>query len=370
MANLELTEEQKKEILTFWNDKVEKNETVPSIGELAEKIFGPGTKGSSKEGRLIRDFLGSKNISVRSSQVYIKKTKSVELTEDQQEYIRNNRNTMTPVDMARLLFNNPKLKNIHKEARAVKEYNESLGPDVYEGKKEDLVDSSWKPPKTIQNTIARVNKYYKVGGGIDTKKDIKASVHKEMEALMRYLNSYRFTIQVNSYEVEDERTLFESTFIRYCYDKSDLTEEEVDQYIMLCKEAVTLRKIDVRLEKLQRLLENQADSQDEDKAKVHISLVEAINKIGKEYDDCSKRQNQLLSSLKEKRSDRLSKKMQDNASILNIIATWKNEKTRKELIEIAEKKKQKVKDEVERLESLEDIFSKVIGISQDEALYG
>jgi hypothetical protein len=273
--------------------------------------------------------------------------------------------------MARILFENTKLKNIHKESRAVSVYNKSLGPSVYGGKEEHLSDGKWNPPNTLDRTIARVNRYFKAGGGIDTKKGLKASTLKEMEALMRYLNTYRLGIHINNLESDGDRTLLESTFVRYCYDKSDLTEEEVDQYILLSKEAVTELKTDERKERLQAMLSNQADSQaDEEKARVSMSLVEAIGKVNKEYDDCTKRQQNLLASLKTKRSDRLSKQMNDNASILNIISTWKVEKTRRELIEIAERRKENVKGEIERLESMDDVFAKIVGISQDETLYG
>lgn len=367
MEEESLNEDQKRVILDFWNERAEKGD-APSVQELTERLFGGGVKGSSKKGRLIKDFLGSKNISVRGSKVYIKKL--LELSEQQKEYIKNNRGTMTNVDMARLLFDNPKLKNIHKESRAVKAHNESLGPSVYGGKEETPADGEWRPPNTLDRTIARVNKYFKAGGGIDNKKDIKASVVKEVEALMRYLNTYRLSIHINNYEAEGDRTLLESTFVRYCYDKSDLTEEEVDQYILLSKEAVTELRTDERKEKLQTMLSNQAECQDDEKTRVSMSLVEAIGKVNKEYDDCMKRQQSLLASLKQKRSDRLAKKISDNASILNIISTWKMEKTRRELIEIAENRKDKVKKEIERLENMEDVFAKVIGISKDEVLYG
>jgi hypothetical protein len=368
METLALHADQKKKILEFWNERADKGD-APSIQELAELIFGKGTKGSSKKGRLIKDFLGDENITTRGSHVYVKKT--VDLTDQQKEYVKNNRATMTNVEIARLLFDNPKLKNIHKEARAVRVYNESLGPSVFGGKEEEPVDGEWRAPNTIDRTIARVNKYFKAGGGIDNKRELKASTMKEVEALMRYLNTYRLNIHLNNYESQGDRTLLESTFIRYCYDKADLTEEEVDQYILLSKESVTELKTDERKERLQALLSVQADAQeDEDKARVSMSLVEAIGKVNKEYDDCTKRQQSLLSSLKQKRSDRLAKKMSDNASILNIIATWRNEKTRRELIEIAETRKDKVKKEIERLENMDDVFAKIVGISQDEALYG
>ena len=137
----------------------------------------------------------------------------------------------------------------------------------------------------------------------------------------------RFCYQINSYDADVSRDLFESSFVSYTYDKNDLTQEEVDQYILLSAEVVIASTIQRRVEHLQQLLDNTAS--DTDGARISMSLVEAINTAQNEYNQCVNRQQKLLGDLKQKRSDRLSKRISSNASILNLVEAWKDEESRK-----------------------------------------
>ena len=132
------------------------------------------------------------------------------------------------------------------------------------------------------------------------------------------------------------------------------------------------RKIKKRSEYLQKLLDVQTgvDGDENERAKVSMSLVEAIGKSTSELNACNKRQLDLVNALKQKRSDRLSKRVQENASILNLIDTWKSAKTRKELLILAERRKGKVEEAIEELASMDDVQAKVLGISKSEALHG
>ena len=101
-----------------------------------------------------------------------------------------------------------------------------------------------------------------------------------------------------------------------------------------------------------------------------MSLVEAISTAQNEYNSCVNRQHKLLSDLKQKRSDRLSKQVHDNASILNLVETWKEEEGRKELIRMAELRKKTIKEEVENLSTMDDIKARIFGLSEEEAVNG
>ena len=74
--------------------------------------------------------------------------------------------------------------------------------------------------------------------------------------------------------------------------------------------------------------------------------------------------------LKEKRSQRMSKIMQESASILNLVELWKDEESRTKMIKIAELRKKNISEEIERLSSMEDIKSRILGISEEEVLNG
>ena len=83
--------------------------------------------------------------------------------------------------------------------------------------------------------------------------------------------------QISNYASQDNRELFESSFVRYTHDKPDLTQEEVDQYIVLSAEVVIASNIQVRVERLQELLD-QAAEETEGK-RMAMSLVE-LGRVG------------------------------------------------------------------------------------------
>ena len=62
--------------------------------------------------------------------------------------------------------------------------------------------------------------------------------------------------------------------------------------------------------------------------------------------------------------------MQESASILNLVELWKDEESRNKMIKIAEIRKKNVSAEIERLSSMEDIKSRIMGISEEEVLNG
>ena len=49
---------------------------------------------------------------------------------------------------------------------------------------------------------------------------------------------------------------------------------------------------------------------------------------------------------------------------------WREEESRNKMIKIAELRKQNLSSEIERLSSMEDIKSRILGISEEEVLNG
>ena len=114
----------------------------------------------------------------------------------------------------------------------------------------------------------------------------------------------------------------------------------------------------------------QIDQEVESGQKIPLTLVEAGSTARTEYNQCVLRQQKLLDSLKQKRSDRLSKQVRANASILNLIEIWKEEEGRKKMLKLAELRKKSLKREIEKLESLDEMKAKILGLSEDEVLNG
>jgi hypothetical protein len=187
--------------------------------------------------------------------------------------------------------------------------------------------------------------------------------------LIGYLHTYRFIAQMNNYISKNDRTLAEDAFIRATHDKPDLEQQDIDQYIEYANQVVNGFKVQRRSEQLSQQLENITTSNDES-LKISMSLVEAIGKASTEYHQCLGRQQKLLDDLREKRSARMSKKMQENASILNLIDAWKQEETRLELMAHAEREQAAISAEVDKLSSMSELKARIMGLTKDEIRYG
>ena len=363
MDKIALTDEQSRRILELWNNP--DSSKIPGIKELTGIIFPDISEemkdGRSVYGRTIRTFLAERNLKARATSEYQAKER-VDLSDEQKEFILKNVSTMSSVELARTLFKNETLTNLNIEARIVNDYIKTLSNIVAYSTTEEVPDGEYRPPKTPDRILARINKY--VLDGIDKDK-VSPQQRKEMTSLISYLHTYRFLHQINSYSSQGDRDLFESSFVRYCYDKSDLTQEEVDQYIILCTEVI----ISSNIQQTIQMIQMQIDSQIESEGKIPMTLIEASNSARNEYNQCVTRQQKLLNDLKVKRSDRLSKNIKENASILNLVYLWKEEETRKKMIRLAETRKAAVKEEIDRLMTIDEIKCKIVGLSEDQILH-
>ena len=368
-GDVSVSTKQQELILREWNERGSDHpDGPPSLNELIKLAFPDLKKanGRTKEGRAVRAFLADRKIKPRSLHNYIPKEK-IELTDEQEEYVINNLRTMKGYEMARVIFANQDLSHVSQEARTINDFIKSL--DVSTVSYNDLEQVSteeYTPPKTFDKTLHRINRY--VLNGIDKSK-ITAKQKKDIASLIGYMSTFRFNHQINSYEGEVPQNLFESSFVRYTYDKNDLTQEEVDQYIVLSGEVVISANIQRRVERLQQLLDD-ITSNDSEGARISMSLVEAINTAQNEYNQCVNRQHKLNGDLKQKRSDKLSKKLNQNASILNLVEAWKSQEHRTKMIHLAEMQKEALGEEIDKLTSMDDLKCRILGIDKDEAMNG
>jgi hypothetical protein len=358
----ELTNEQQLKLLNEWNSRPD---NPPSLVELVKLAFDrDDLDGRSKEGKAVKIFLASRQIKPKKSHEYQAKG-LIELTIDQKEYVSNNCHTMTGLEMSKILFKNDELTNLSQETRSVLEYMKNIPSNIKFNNTENETASTeeYRPPRSEERMIAKINKY--VLDGVDKNK-LTHKHKKEINSLIGYMNTHRFIHQINIYDNEPDRELFESSFVRYTYDKSDLTQEEVDQYIVLCTEVVISSSIQQTI----NVLQNQIELSMQEDGKIPMTIVEASSTARKEYNDCVNRQQKLNNDLKVKRSDRLSKQVKETASIINLVQMWKEEESRNKLIKMAEMRKQVVEKEIDRLSTMDEIKSKILGISKDEILNG
>lgn len=293
----------------------------------------------------------------------------IRLTEEQEEFIRNNASRMRWFDCAKQLFPElPHLNPVNVEARAVKAFYDSLPENLKLS--DDSADRKYSPPKTLERAVVRVNKY--ILDGINKEK-ITNSQKNNMLALIKYLNGYRFMNQINSYQLEEDRDAFEDCFIRYTYDKHDLTQEEIDQYIILSSEVVIAKNTKTIVDMLQKTLTDAYDPSNEDgnDGAMTMKLVEAIKGSQNEYNQCITRQNKLIENLKGKRADRIKNKLETNKSFANVIEAWKEEETRIKMLKFAEMRRARMKDGfLKDFQSMDDMTAEIFGLTEEEVLDG
>ena len=364
--NIELTDEQKAIILEEWNKNPNSPPAIKRLTQIAfPDISDELQDGRSKYGRAVKAYLSEHDLRARGAHEYQPK-EAVVLTDEHKEFIKNNASLMSSVEIARTIFNDASISNLHPQTRAVNDYIKELGDEIVSFEStEEVPQDDYKPVKTFSACLSKVLKY--APGDIDKSK-LTSSDKKNINKLIGYLSTYRFTHQINCYTNQSDRDLFESSFVRYTNDKPDLTQEEIDQYIVLSSEVIIAASIQRRSERLQNLLDTTAD--DTEGRRINMGLVTAIGTAQTEYNQCISRQNKLLNDLKEKRSTRLSKEIKESASILNLVELWKDEESREKLLKMAEMRKEALSEEVQRLSTMDEVKARILGLSEDEVING
>lgn len=377
--SISLTEDQERIIRDAFKDG-----STPNLSELTRKVFNNNLiDGRSKEGRAIKEYISAFQIGKVRVNV-IKKMEPYALSEEQKERIKSEykNDGFTTLIFTRNLFNDQSISALHLEHRAVSDYVKLL-QDQDDKKSLRISDSGefetinyepssnfrrgevsteqYRPPANIIQVIARINKYLNYGW---KEENLKRAQIKCVESLFTYLKIFRFLYQINNYSRQEDRELFEDAFIRYTHDKDDLTQEEIDQFITLSNEVVIAADIQRRIEYLRMSLDDMAS--ESDGRKISMSLNEAINNAQTEYNQCISRQDKLYKSLTVNRSKRIEEKRNENASILNLVYAWKQEENRERMIALAERQREALKEEVEKLSSVDEFKAIIRGIDPKE----
>ena len=362
---VELTLDQKKIVVERWNDN---NQNPPSISELVLLLFNVREDGFGKYGLSIRKFITESKLKTKTkAQVERRINAPSELTEVQKKWIEKNYSIIKPLEMARYLFDEPKLTPISIEFKLVSDFIKTLPEYVKALEKEESSDGLgiYRPPKTLLASARRVNSF--IFNAIDTDDIEKNSkLTNCLTQFIRFCHMPRFVLTYNQYNGKDEKELFESSYVRYVWDKPDLTEEELDIYVNLCSSLVALTNMKKEMDFLTKLREDQVD--DSEGKKISMSIVQSLADLRKEINDTEKRVRDTAESLQGKRNERIDTKTKENASLVNLIDFWRNYENRRQMIRLAEIRKQRNRDEVTRIEDMSDLVMEVYGIGKDEAI--
>jgi hypothetical protein len=310
---------------------------------------------------------------------YVPKPK-VELTPEQESFVMQNMGSMKPIEITAIMFGagrpdgwRPSFNS--KEYKAVTDFIQAKAPDAMDQGEIPVEDVLFKPPQSIMVLVGWANRFIPTGDpnrSVYTVKNggLKPQDENNLRALMAAMKTVRFILQASQYEKMNERDLFVSTFMQFCHDKPDLTQEEIHQYIQAAAETVNIMQIEKYIQRLNNAVEEDViDSTTGDKKKrPSLAVIEMMNKSRANLEDAKERLKKLLTTLVGTRADRMSNQVQAKQSIIPLINAWKNEEKRLQLIAIAEREKVEDANEVERLSKLEDIQTLIAGLTREEAM--
>ena len=167
-----IPEDRQQLLLAEWESRPS---NPPSLKESVQIAFPDIEEkfqdGRSKYGKCVKAFLASQDMKAKASHEYQGRD-DVSLSDEMKEYIVNNGHAMSDLDVAKIIFDDNTLTNLHKETRLVSDYRQSQGIEqslLVQSQTNDVPSQAeYKPPRTINLIISRVNKY--VLDGIDKDK--------------------------------------------------------------------------------------------------------------------------------------------------------------------------------------------------------
>lgn len=291
----------------------------------------------------------------------------MDLTEDHKEYIRNNyANASGPWELAKVIFGDPMLPFASKQTRLVSSYLKQIDPN-YKKNDELADDEDYEAPRDVRTLIQRMTAYgmnLKDGDKLlfDPNK-LSPNDQKQLSTLLNYMGLPLFKIEATKYVRKIDRILFESTFIWLCWNKTDLTSEEVHQYIAFSGETVKKNQVErtVQLldERLNGMLTGSSDG------KLNITEIELLNSVREKANASMKQQAALLKSLVGDRSKRMAEKIQSSASMHQLVEAMRRKETRDKILRLAEKYRTSAKQEVDRLSTMDALKAELWGLNPD-----
>ena len=332
---------------------------VPDLIDLTRQCFDRrDLDGRSKEGRAVRRFLAENAIEYKTTTRLPAET--IEFTPEQVEFILDQaKDGLSSLHIARIVFPDRQVRPLSAEQRAVLATIREVNPDIMPSQDSGALNS-YIPPKATSRIIKKINDA--TGIGLE---ESKLNRQKQIcvAKLMVNLSNSRFLKIINNYLGEEDRVLFEHEFIRLTWDKPDLTADEINLYLNVCKEVINLEVVSAHLNKLNDMFDV-ADEQ----AEMSMRLAEIIKAKSSEYHQCETRIENLTKKLQGDRGERMKKMQKENASFLSIVQLFQEEEERETMIRIAEMQKKAVKEEAERLEGMAEWKARVLGIGQQDVL--
>ena len=349
---MELTKKQEE----FLHENAKK---ILNLNELTQKCFeNDELDGRCSEGRAVRKFLIENEIEFKTTRR--KPPEQIILTDQQKEFILDQAKTgLSSLEIAKLIFPEKTVRPLSNEQRTVLQHIRDVNPDIIPSQDGGAINS-YICPKSPSRIVKKINDA--TGIGLE---ESKLNRQKQIcvEKLGINLSNSRFLKIINNYTNTEDRELFEQEFVRLTWDKPDLTADELNLYLNVCKEVINLEVVSAHLNKLNDMFDV-ADDQTE----MTVRLAEIIKAKSSEYHQCETRIENLTKKLQGDRAERMKKNQKANASFLAIVQMFQEEEERKNMVRMAEMQKKIIKEEAERLEGMAEWKARILGISQDDAI--
>jgi hypothetical protein len=336
-------------------------EKTPDLMILIRKCFNNDKlDGRDKEGRVVREFLASHGKDFRTTKR--EKALDVNLSDDQKEDIlRYARENTKMMDICKIIWPDRKIFPLSNEFRSVSSYITSVDPLFLQRVGEDV---EYRVPKTLKQLIAKINDVTKE---LYIEESISEFDKEKFETLGRYLQSPRYLDAMNRiYRLKDDRNLFEAEFIRTIWDKLDLNSDEINTCVSLCMEYISHSKIEQMIVKLNDMM-NDVTSDGEGKD-IAIRLTEAIKTKSEEKKACTKTQSDIQKALNQTRGERLKQKRDSSANILSLIKAFQIQEERNKMLQIAELQNRAVREEINKIESMNEWKARILGIGKGDVV--
>jgi len=332
---------------------------MPDLIDLTKKCFGDESlDGRSKEGRAVRKFLVENSIKFKTTSRI--PAEVINLTKEQGEFIlQQAEEGLSSLEIAKIVFPSRNVKPLSSEQRVVLEKIREVNPDILPSQDSGALNS-YISPKSPSRIIKKIND---ATGLVLNEQKLNRQKQICIDRLKINLSNSRFLKIINNFLNEEDRVLFEHEFVRLTWDKPDLTADELNLYLNVCKEVINLEVISAHLNKLNSMFD-EADEQQE----MSIRLAEIIKTKSSEYHQCETRIENLTKKLQGDRGERMKKMHKENASFLAIVQLFQEQEERETMVRIAEMQKESIKEEAERLEGMAEWKARVLGISQEDAI--
>lgn len=331
----------------------------PDLNLITRKFFNDEQlDGRSKQGIAIRAFLAANKINYKTSKY--QKIGNLTLTDSQKDFIEQEaKNGLASLKIAELLYPEKEVVQMSIEHRTVMDYLRSIGNGVMP-ENETALGVKYQVPRSVERVVNKIN----AATGENLNKEKLSRHHKNcIDKLAINLGNSRFQKIINCYTSQEDRDIFEEEFIRMTWDKPDLTADEVNLYMNVCKEIINLETTSRHLDKLNKMFEETQEQNE-----MSIRLAEIIKAKSSEYHQCEGRVESLIKKLQGDRAGRINARQKENASVLAIVQMFQDEEERVNMVKIAEMQRSLVKEEAQKLENMSEWKARILGISLNDAV--